>query len=178
MNTLKLDTLREGLPTLTERFGSFLAEAGLYCLELGGHRSGVKLTVKGSENDIFSVFWEGHMTNKMAYSWGDLEEAVEYGATCIAILLTIKKTNYTTVVRSVKGTGFDYWVGDENDDHDLPFQGKARLEISGIRKGDDSLVNRRVNVKIQQTNRSDHTGFPAYIVVVEFSNPMSKFVEK
>lgn len=69
-------------------------------------------------------------------------------------------------------------MGDKEDFGGLPFQRKARLEISGIRKGDGSDINRRVNLKVEQIKRSDDSGFPAYIVVVEFSNPMSRFIEK
>jgi hypothetical protein len=178
MKTLILDKLKEGLPTLTETWGRFLVEAALFCFESQGHKSGVKLTVKGSSNEIYPILWEGHITDKMRKSWGDQEEGVEYGATCVAILLAIRKTKYTTVERSIKGTGFDYWLGDKEDFGSLPFQRKARLEISGIRKGDGSDINRRVNLKVEQIKRSDDTGFPAYILVVEFSNPTSRFIEK
>lgn len=178
MDSLLLDTLKEGLPTLTRAWGSFLYEAGYYCLETQGHKSGIKLIVKGKEKEVYSIFWKGQITPKIQYSWRDQEEAVVYGASCIAILLAIKKTSYSTVERSIKGTGFDYWLGDMNNIGALPFQRKARLEISGIKKGNDNLVNRRVNIKLQQTNRSDKTGFPAYIIVVEFSTPMSIFKEK
>jgi hypothetical protein len=44
----------------------------------------------------------------------------------------LELTDYTIVERACKGTGFDYWLGDEDDDL---FQWKARLEISGILKG-------------------------------------------
>lgn len=97
---------------------------------------------------------------------------------CIAILLAIKKTGYSTVERSIKGTGFDYWLGEAKNTEELPFQRKARLEISGIRSGNEYQVNRRVNMKLMQTNRSDNIGLPAYIIVVEFSMPMSIFKEK
>lgn len=178
MDNIVLDTLRKGLPTLTEGWGGFLSEAGLYCLESQGHKSGAKLTVKGTINRIFTIYWEGRLSKKMLYSWGDAEEAVEYGATCIAILLAISNTGYNTIERSYKGTGFDYWLGSADETYELPFQRKARLEISGIMNGDSKLVNRRAKEKVKQTDVSDKAGFPAYVIVVEFSRPMSKFIEK
>ena len=50
----------------------------------------------------------------------------------VAILLAKSELGYSVMERSRKGTGFDYWIGDETE---LPFDRKARLEISGIRKG-------------------------------------------
>jgi hypothetical protein len=51
------------------------------------------------------------------------------------------------------------------------------LEVSGIRKADDSRVRARVKQKIEQTNPSDGK-FLAYIIIVEFSKPLSFIVEK
>ena len=45
------------------------------------------------------------------------------------------------------------------------------LEVSGIRKGDNSRVKARVKQK-KQTKLSDGK-YPAYIIVVEFSIPLS-----
>jgi hypothetical protein len=60
---------------------------------------------------------------------------------------------------------------------DIPFENPVRLEVSGIRKGDDSLIKTRVKLKVEQVSPSDGE-FPAYIVVVEFSNPLAYMVEK
>lgn len=53
-------------------------------------------------------------------------------------------------------------------------QEQARLEVSGILKGSKGIVNKRMIEKIRQTQKSDDTDIPAYIVVVEFSEPMIK----
>lgn len=114
------------------------------------------------------------MTQQIQDSWNDLQEATEYGATCIAILLVQTLTDMRVTRRSPKETGFDYWLGDKMDD--FPFQDRARLEISGILKGTTAQVNQRVKEKIEQTKRTDSTALPAYIVVVEFSTPICKVV--
>jgi hypothetical protein len=49
----------------------------------------------------------------------------------------------------------------------------ARLEVSGIRKGNRAQINARVKQKTEQTRASDVQGLPAYIIVVEFSRPIS-----
>ena len=57
-----------------------------------------------------------------------------------------------------------------------PFKNKVRLEVSGIRNGDSSRVKARVKQKKEQTEVSDGQ-FPAYIIIIEFSTPIS-YVEK
>jgi len=72
------------------------------------------------------------------------------------------------VERSKKGPGFDYWLGDGDDD--LLFSGKARLEVSGILSGSANKISARFRQKKQQIKPSDHLA-PAYVAVVEFGNP-------
>jgi hypothetical protein len=96
------------------------------------------------------------------------------GAVGIAVLLAKKEIGYAVIERSRKGTGFDYWMG---DDSEIPFQNKARLEISGIRNGNDNEIKARVKQKLKQTDRSD--GYlPAYVIVVEFSCPLAEVRRK
>ena len=78
--------------------------------------------------------------------------------------------------RSPKKTGFDYWLGNKKDDY--PFQDKARLEVSGILKGNNSIINQRLKEKKKQTMISDSLKLPAYIIVVEFSNPLCKTAKR
>ena len=70
------------------------------------------------------------------------------------------------------GTGFDYWLGDKDS---VLFQKKARLEVSGILKGDDTAISRRYTSKVEQTHKSDELQLPAYISVIEFSRPKALF---
>ena len=81
-------------------------------------------------------------------------------------------TQYTIIERSRKGTGVDYWLGASDD---VLFQRKARLEVSGIFKGNEKDVARRFAEKVMQTASSDSTELPVFISVVEFGTPMANF---
>ncbi len=118
------------------------------------------------------------MTKKIKSSWRDKEEATEYGATGVAILLTLELTEYTTLHRAMKGKGFDYWVGIGDYESKLPFQEKARLEVSGIRNGTNRDIQNRINKKTEQTKISDGIKIPTFIVVVEFSQPKAHFIKR
>ena len=114
----------------------------------------------------------------MRRSWNDAEYTTEQGAYGVAILLVLGLTEYTVIEKARKGPGFDYWLGRAEDSEGLPFQNVSRLEVSGIRSGDDSFVRARVNEKLKQVAPSDSSDLPAYVVVVEFGSPLSQVVKK
>lgn len=171
---LDLNDLSKGLPAITPNYGAGLAEAGAVCLEDQGHSHGVTLSVNGSFNEAFETHWSA-VTEQMRRCWNDLEFTTEQGAYGVAFLIISAITDFTVIERSRKGTGFDYWLGHEEED--LPFSNKARLEVSGIRNGDNQTVRKRVKRKLNQTNISDGS-LPALVVVVEFGTPLSQVKRK
>ena len=170
---LVLESLATGFPALTSAFGNSLAEACAVCLDKHGHQNGVEMKVDGDFDEFFKLQLPA-VTSQMLRCWNDTEVTTEHGAYGIACLLIRRLTPFTVIERSRKGTGFDYWLGHEND---LPFQNKARLEVSGIGKGSKRDISKRVRIKLKQTTPSDGA-LPAYVVVVEFSSPTSQMVKK
>lgn len=173
---LVITKLKQGLPAITPAFGAALAEACAVCLTDQGHTQGVEFKVKGDFRAVFKLYWQ-EVTSQMLRCWNDSEYTTEQAAYGIAFLVIQELTEYTVIERSRKGTGFDYWLGKKGESNELPFQNAVRLEVSGIRKGDNSRVKARVQQKLEQVSPTDGT-LPAYIVVVEFSNPLSFMVKK
>lgn len=169
---LDLKDLGHGLPAITPNFGLALAEAAGVCLESQNHVQGVQLRTRGYSNKSHSLAWPD-VTEQTRRCWNDQEVATEHGAVGIGVLLAQREIGYTVVERSVKGTGFDYWMGKEFDN----FENKARLEISGIRHGNDRDVKARIMEKLKQTDRSDGS-LPAFVIVVEFGRPLAEVQEK
>jgi hypothetical protein len=143
------------------------------CLEDRGHANGVVLKVAGTFNRTFKLYWE-HVDEQTRRFCADEEVTTEHGAYGIAFLLIKKLTEYTIIERSRKGPGFDFWLGKDNESL---FNKKARLEVSGIRDGDMTTVKTRARQKINQVKPSDGQ-LPAYVVIVEFSMPLSEVVKK
>jgi hypothetical protein len=126
----------------------------------------------------FSLLWDPP-SEQAKRCWADLEEATEYGAYGIAIVLVHELTQLTVVERSRKKTGFDYWLGDRDDPAPL-FQDKTRLEVSGILRGENTVVLAREKLKIAQVKRYESTEtrrLPAIVIVVEFGTPRSRFTD-
>ena len=167
---LDLNELGDGLPAITPSFGKALAEAAGVCLESQGHAVLTQITIRGHVSIEHPLVWP-QVTEQTRRTWNDPDEATEYGATGIAVLLSRQELGYLVIERSVKGTGIDYWMGDESDA--LSFERKARLEISGIRSGSSSAVRDRVRQKLQQTTPSDGS-LTAFVIVVEFGTPLAE----
>ena len=174
---LVISKLSEELLAFTKEYGSCLAQACAICFEDQKHQKGVTLNVEGTYTESYEVIWP-EITEQMRNCWKDDEYATEHAAYGIAFLLIIDLTEYTIIERSRKGTGFDYWIGKDIRENDLPFQNMGRLEVSGIRKGNISLVKSRVREKLNQVKKSDSSLIPAFVVVVEFSSPLSHMVKK
>jgi hypothetical protein len=172
IQVLNLQSLNQGLPAITPAFGAAIAEAGAICLTDEAHAPEVILEVAGEFSTQFQLNWQP-VTEQARRCWNDEEYTTEQAAYGIAFLLILQLTDLTVIERSRKGTGFDYWLGSQDSTATLPFQRMARLEVSGIRKGNRSQINARVKQKIEQTGASDTEGLPAYIIVVEFSRPIS-----
>lgn len=169
---INLDDLKNETTGITSVYGASLAEAAVVCLDEQNHQSGVHLQVDGDYNHKFPLIWSHQVSSLMRRTWYDRDFTTEQGAYGIAILLIINITNLAVAARSWRGTGFDFWLGPIGN-NDILFQKKSRLEVSGIRRGDESNINARVKEKIKQTGRSNNS-LPAYVVVVEFSRPLSR----
>jgi hypothetical protein len=168
---LDLMDLPRFCPLLTPSAGQYLADAAGVCLAEQRHGQDVIFQVTGEFRGSYLLQWPD-ITEQMRATY-DREEATEYGACGLAILVMCDQTGLT-VQRAFKGGGFDYWLG--TVDEDRPFQNLARLEVSGIRHGNRRQIAARVKEKSEQVRRFDGT-LPAYVVVVEFSAPAAR-VEK
>lgn len=146
-------------------------EAAIVCLDNQNQKSGVELKIVKDINGTLQLQFD-EPTQQIKDNWKDLEEATEYGATCIAIWIILKYTDYQIVQRSPKKTGFDYWLDFQKSDY--PFQNRARLEISGILKGTNGQLNQRLREKINQTKRYETNSLPTYVVVIKFDEPIAK----
>jgi hypothetical protein len=171
---ITLSSLKDGMPGLTPTWGGVLAEAASVCLEDQNHRIYVELSIDGIFEELL-VMERLPIDGQMRASHRDAEEATEHGACGVAILSICSLTNLKVLKRARKRTGCDYWIG---PDQDPWFENAVRLEVSGIRQGDESKIRERVQRKSRQTQRWTETSpSPALIAVVEFSRPLLRIVK-
>lgn len=160
------------MPGLTSACGKTLAESAAVCLEDCKHQAGVSLQLAGLSHEVRLLQWPA-VDDQQRRCYNDLDEATEWGACGIAILVIRELTGMSVVQRSKKGLGFDYWLGenDNDNDDDQLFSGIARLEVSGIRfEASTNEIATRVKQKKAQIKPSNHLA-PGYVAVVEFGKP-------
>jgi hypothetical protein len=171
------DSLKEGKLGISAAYGSFLAEAAAFCLYKHQHCSPGRLLLSGDVPALTTLQWKD-VGAELEATWADLKEAAEYGAYGIAIVICVQVTNFHRVERSAQvGTGIDIWLTNNTDDRGI-FQRSARLEVSGILRGDNRAIATRLNQKVAQTQCSDNTKLPAYVVIVEFGSPEARMIRR
>jgi len=168
---LEVDRLKRGFVGISPTVGSAHAEACLVCMDQHHHTSGIHLQVSGDFLDSqVTLEWNDTLSQQIADSWNDLTIATEWAACGIAFLLVEALLGYTVIRQARKGHGFDYWIGEDNGQANL-LQEKAVLEVSGIlRASNESMIRSRVNQKLIRLNETE---LEAYVVVIEFSRPLS-----
>ena len=149
-----------------------MADAASVCLADQEHEIDATLRVTGEFRASY-LLQRGYVTERMRSTY-DPDEATEFGACGVAILVMRDRTGLT-VQRAFKGGGFDYWLG--TVDNDEPFQNLARLEVSGIRRGDRRQIAARMKAKLAQVRRSA-SFLVTYVAVVEFSAPEARVAKR
>jgi hypothetical protein len=164
--------IKKGLPGLSPVACMHLYEAFEVCMHTCLHPENVSLQMGGLSHDPILLHWMDDYNEQKARSYADMQYTVEHGAVCLSVMLTTTITPYTVIERSRKGTGIDYWLGENGS---YMFQKKARLEVSGLLKGDDTDIKRRHAAKVKQTHQSDSILLPVYVSVIEFGTPKALF---
>lgn len=172
---IDLRTFKKGGLVLTSAFCEAMAEAAAVTLHQLGHVSGVAMKLDGVCTGTTPVHWD-LVTNAQVLTWAEHTEATNLGACACAIIIAEHVTGHSVVSKARIRTGFDYWLGDASNAG--LFQNKARLEVSGIRSGNESQIRARVVSKQKQTTVSDATQLPAFVVVLEFSRPAAAVTER
>lgn len=181
LKSIELHKLKEVINRLPSGKAAMYAEACVWCLNKNNHQNGVEIEFHyGNKNFSYPVHWLSDVIDfEEINAFYNIDDTVSFGAEAIAMFVCITHTEFNDFERSIKKTGIDYWLSQGDSDPNLPFQHSGRLEVSGILKETETnTVARRIKEKIKQTEQSDKTTFPVYIVVVAFDRPYAKMVLK
>lgn len=126
---LELDVFVDS-PGLTSALWEMFSEAASLCLESQRHPLEVTLKLISESTSIDSVTIKRLVvTEKIRRAHNDMQDATEFGAYGIAIMLVRKILGLMVVEKSRKGTGFDYWLGTEENDSELLFSQEYSREL-------------------------------------------------
>ena len=173
--SIALTSLSAGRRGISPLYGAALGEAAAVCIADASHPNPAAFKVDGVTEFDANLDWDAP-SQQALNTWNDEEFTTEQGAYGIAALL-VEELGLEVVQRSRKGTGFDYWLGASGEEPNL-FQGLTRLEVSGIRAGDEAKISRRTRIKLNQTKKSDDLALPAVVAIIEFSSPKARISER
>ena len=176
--TLALEDLKRGYPGLDKDAGASHRKAAMVCLDSKEHESGVYCEMKSLKEtmSMLRLTWNEAVTQQMKNTWYDRREASEMGAAGLAILVILAFTEYTILRRMDidEKTGMDYWLSKSANVGNLTenfLKGDARLEVAGRRSASTGTIRGIVESKLKRSKKSDKSGTPAYVIVMEFSRP-------
>lgn len=175
---LKLEDLKDAMTTFSSVQCEGLTENCIVALENVSHETGCVLKLSGIRNEEITLNWSTTV-NKNGYQ--EQVKFTEKGAEALSFFLALNYTDYQVLEEALIGTGVDYWLGysEDHENYDPNNFISARLEISGILSASKTnTLAKRIAQKKEQTKASDHTQIPAYISIVEFSNPEAYFDKK
>jgi hypothetical protein len=175
LNLADLRQDKEERPGWSTIFGSFCSQAASVCLENQGHSLDSVLQIDGTLLKCKFTLTREVVDDTARRFNSDLQRATEFGAYGLSALAITQLTNLTVIEVSKKGTGFDFWLGEKNNDQ--LFQRKARLEVSGILSGEKGELKTRTKQKLEQISPTDHI-LPGFVSIVEFGSPQMRVVQK
>lgn len=162
---LQLNSLYERHPGLTVALSGALFEAASVCLNRH-HVSPVDVTVacngRSSEQAVEFDTPDARTLN----AWANDIDTTEMGAYGVSLAAVEVEERLVAVRRAETLTGADWYVaaiGTKTDD----LEDCLRLEVSGVDTGGSTVINARLQQKIQQT-RNGASNLPAIASVVGF----------
>ena len=176
MNDIHIEMLYSKLKgILSDNFIGTMVECCVLRLTTQGHISPVELT---PFDDLLltplKLNWTTEITAELLASYRDENRTTDYAAMCIALILASKLTDFEYVEVSRQGDGVDFWFIEKGRTGV-----SARLEVSGIKIASKAnSIKNRLTIKLTQTNQSDKSGVPAYVSIIEFSQPEALYILK
>jgi|GEM_PF-1997875 len=173
---MDLTKIKKGFPGLTANVGKCFYDAIVATMHRAKHPEFVSLNLTGDNKKVIPLRWKDSFNDQIDRTFKEDSSMIDAAASGVSCLLATEETDYTIVERGYAGSGFDYYLGYEDEPL---FSKSARLEISGIKKENDkNTPEGRLKMKLKQTDQSDSSGLPAYISIIEFSKPRAIFQKK
>jgi len=165
LTQLSISNMESRHPGLTQAIANNYSEAASICLDRH-HISPVGFTVQNA-NDPVSVMvnWK-EVDMRMRNAWANESDATRDGAYACALAAVELAVNMVAIRRAETLTGADYYIGKLGEPAE-EMEGLQRLEVSGVDKGDGSVIAHRLREKMDQAAMGQ-SNLPAMACVVGF----------
>jgi hypothetical protein len=150
---------------LTPAIANCYAEAAKVCLDRH-HTPPKNFSIqKDSLQSVALVSWDS-TNNRIRNAWANDDDATRDGAYACALAAVELRCQMVAVRRAETLTGSDYYIGSPDKTY-FDLEDCYRLEVSGVDKGNDAEINRRLKQKVLQTAHGK-SNLPALACVVGF----------
>ena len=165
IDELTLSELAEHHPGLTRPIATCFAEAASVCFDRH-HSPPCELSLDhAGEKTLMALGWKVP-SGKIRNAWANDIDTTESGACGVCLAVVHRAIGLVAVRRAETRKGADYYlapIGANVDD----LENCIRLEVSGVDRGDATVITRRLAAKVKQT-RDAKTNLPALAVVCGF----------
>jgi hypothetical protein len=157
--------LAERHPGITASIGASYEEAARVCLDRH-HTSPTKIEIRNADaTDQAPAAWTP-TNDRTRKAWANEIDTTEFGAYCFALAAIERVERMVALRRAETKTGADYYIGPAGEEME-DLESSFRLEVSGVDKGDSTVVQQRLKRKLDQT-ASGSSNVPALAAVVGF----------
>ena len=148
---LPIDDMEQRHEGLTPALAETFKESARVCLDRH-HVSPIPITIKRSEREMFAdLEWEA-TDGRTRGALANTIDTTEWGAYACVLAAVELFDGLVAVLRAETETGSDYYVAPPGVSAD-DFEGHMRLEVSGVDRGNDAAVRRRLREKLDQLAR-------------------------
>ena len=166
-NLPQLDRLHLRHTGLTQSICEAFAEAAAVCLSRH-HTPPVAFEIAvGNAVSVKELVWV-QPDDRTKRAWNNEDDATRDGAYSVSLATVESELGYVAVSRAETRTGADYYLGTSSKTLEEAY----RLEVSGVDRGDVSVIAKRLRQKVQQTELG-RSNLPAIASVVGF---LTKYV--
>ncbi len=150
---LPIDDMEQRHEGLTPALANALKEAARVCLDRH-HVSPIPIVIRHDDRQMVAdVEWEA-TDERTRGAWRNEKDTTEWGAYACVLAAVEMFHGLVAVFRAETQTGADYYVAPLGADAD-DIEEHIRLEVSGVNRGNDAAVRRRLREKIEQLARGD-----------------------
>lgn len=148
---LPIDDMEQRHEGLTEAIANALKEGARVCLDRH-HIPPISITIRRGERRMAAdVEWEA-TDERTRNAWANEIDTTEAGAYACVLAAVEMFDGLVTIKRAETETGADYYVAPPGVSPD-DIEEHIRLEVSGVDRGNDAAVRRRLREKIEQLAR-------------------------
>lgn len=162
---LPINDMDQRHPGLTPPIAASNLEAASVCLQRH-HVSPARFDLRAGENaSTVSVDWllpDARIEN----AWANETDATEAGACALVLAAVEQAEGLVAIGRAETMTGADYYVAPQGSEPD-DLEDCLRLEVSGVDRGSEASVERRLSDKLAQADRG-RSNLPAMAGVAGF----------